>query len=398
MGCGVSPTQNLARRMSAVVAAAVVTVAGAALAPGAHADGSRLPLPAPKTFAGARYAANPTNPLAGGTWAVNNGFWENGHGLYTDYLRATGAQRAYLGREALQPSALWLTGTNSFKRTKVPDFLRTVNPTRDPSKLVTVAVFGLWPRGEGARHRPMTAAEQTHYQRWIRRVSAGIGRSRVLLALEPDLAITTNPSSVDGVRDPGVRQGLTRFAARYFHDHNPRAAVYLDAGASDWLSPAQAAALLERSGVEFARGFSLDVTHYTRTPDNIDHGSQIVAALAQRGIRGKHFVIDTADSGRGYTWGEWATRFGASTYDNSRNCPDAAATLCNALGVPPTWRVADPAYVRALDLSATQVSSASRDVDGYVWLTRPWMRNQATPYQRRKAIPAAQFTPFAALY
>jgi len=244
----------------------------------------------------------------------------------------------------------------------------------------------------------MTAAEQVHYKRWIRRVSAGIGRSRVLIALEPDLAITTNPSSVDGVRDPQVRQGLTAYAAHYFHDHNHRAAVYLDAGASDWLSPTQAAGLLERSGVRYTRGFSLDITHYTPTPDNIVHGSQVVSALAARGIAGKHFVIDTADSGRGYTWGEWANRFSASTYDDSRNCADATATLCNALGVPPTWRVADPAYVRALGLSATQAGSAARDVDGYVWLTRPWMHNQATPYQRTKAIPAAQFTPFAALY
>src|SRR4051794_32246237 len=123
MGCGVRLTQNMARRMSAVVAAAVMTVSGAMATPGAHADGSRLPLPAAKAFPGARYAANPTNPLAGGTWAVNNGFWENGHGVYTDYLHATGAARTYLGREALQPSALWLTGTNSFRRTKVPDLL-----------------------------------------------------------------------------------------------------------------------------------------------------------------------------------------------------------------------------------------------------------------------------------
>src|SRR3954465_12083403 len=85
MGCGVRLTQNMARRMAAVVAAAVVTVSGVMATPGAHADGSRLPLPAAKAFPGARYAANPTNPLAGGTWAVNNGFWENGHGLYTDY-------------------------------------------------------------------------------------------------------------------------------------------------------------------------------------------------------------------------------------------------------------------------------------------------------------------------
>jgi hypothetical protein len=123
-----------------------------------------------------------------------------------------------------------------------------------------------------------------------------------------------------------------------------------------------------------------------------------VRALAKRGIRGKHFVIDTADNGRGYTRGQWARRYGASTFDNSRNCPNAAARMCNALGVPSTWQVAQPAYVRALGLTRAHTRVARRSVDAYLWLTRPWLYNQATPYQRTKALPAAQFTPFAALF
>jgi hypothetical protein len=291
-----------------------------------------------------------------------------------------------------------MTGNNSFVPTKVPDYLRTVNPTSDPGRLVQIAVFGLWPRGEGARHTPLTAAEQAHYRTWIQRVSAGIGGARVLIALEPDLAITANRSRVDGVTDPRVRQGLARYAAKYFHDHNPRAVVYLDAGASDWLSPSQAATLLKRSGVRFTRGFSLGVTHYTKAPENIAHGAAVVRALARRGIRGKHFVIDTADSGRGYTWSQWASRFGADSFDNSRDCPDARATLCNALGVPPTWQVAQPAYVSALRLTRAQVRIAKRRVDAYLWLTRPWMYNQASPYQHGKAVAAARSTPFGSLF
>jgi hypothetical protein len=390
---------RLTQTLAAAAAALVMAAAGALAAPdGAHADGSRLPLPTPKAFNGGRYAANPSNPLVGGTWAVNNGFWENGRGLYTDYLGSTGTTRAYLARAALQPSALWMTGNNSFVPTKVPDYLRTVNPTNDPDRLVQIAVFGLWPRGEGARHTPLTAAEQSHYKTWIQRVSAGIGDARVLIALEPDLAITANRSRVDGVTDPRVRQGLATYAARYFHDHNPRAVVYLDAGASDWLTPSQAATLLQRSGVRFTRGFSLGVTHYTATPTNITHGAAVLRALAMRGIRGKHFVIDTADSGRGYTWSQWANRFGAGSFDNSRNCPNARATLCNALGVPPTWRVAQPAYVGALRLTRAQVRIARRSADAYLWLTRPWMYNQASPYQHEKAVAAAQFTPFGSLF
>lgn len=389
-------TRTLASVATATAIAASALAAGLAGTP-AHADGSSLPLPPAKTFAGSRTPANPSNPLAGGSWAVNNGFWENGHGLYTDYLRATGSTRAYLGRAALQPSALWMTGSNSFVPTKVSDYLATVNPTSDPDRLVQLALFGLWPLGEGARKTPLTAAQQSHYREWIQRVSAGIGDARVLIALEPDLAITANPA-VDGVTDADVRQGLVRFAARYLHDHNRHAAVYLDAGASDWLAPAQAAALLKRSGIQYARGFSLDITHYTTTADNITHGSAVVDALARAGVRGKRFVIDTADNGRGYTYGQWASRFGAETFDNSRNCRHRRATMCNALGVPPTWQVGSRRYVRALGLTRAQARLARRNVDAYVWLTRPWMFNQASPYQVEKAVPAARFTPFGSLY
>lgn len=386
------------RSAAAAVAISAATMSGVALATvTAEADGSRLPLPPAKALAGSPNPANTSNPLAGGAWAVNNGFWENGRGVYTSYRASSGSTRTYLGREALQPSALWMTINNSFVPTKVSDYMRTVNPTHDPNKLVQIAVFGIWPRGEGARHTPLTATEQAHYKTWIGRVSAGIGGHRVLVALEPDLAITEN-SSAGGVRDPKVRQGLTRYAARYFHNHNKNTSVYLDAGASDWLTPAHAAAMLDRSGIGYVRGFSLDITHYTKTPANIDHGSAIVQELARRGIKGKHFVIDTADSGRGYTYAQWAQKFGTSGYDNSRNCASRLATLCNALGVPPTWRVGSTAYARALHLSSSQLLRAKRNVDAYVWLTRPWMYNQASPYQQGKAIPAARYTPFAALF
>jgi len=54
--------------------------------------------------------------------------------------------------------------------------------------------------------------------------------------------------------------------------------------------------------------------------------------------------------------------------------------------------------VQALGLTAAQARTAVQDVDAYVWLTRPWMLNQATPYRHTKALPAAQYTPFASLF
>ena len=45
----------------------------------------------------------------------------------------------------------------------------------------------------------------------------------------------------------------------------PNATVYIEAGASDWESPARTAKLLRQVGVAKVRGFMLNVTHYDWT-------------------------------------------------------------------------------------------------------------------------------------
>ena len=60
--------------------------------------------------------------------------------------------------------------------------------------------------------------------------------------------------------------------------------------------------ILELSGIEHARGFALDSTHYTGPVENIDRGAEILALLAADGYGEKHFIVDTAKSGRPTMW------------------------------------------------------------------------------------------------
>lgn len=342
-------------------------------------------------MSGAPLPQNPSNPLAGGQWSVNTGYWDS---LYPAYTAASGTDRAYLAKSALQPRALWFTIGNSAHRPTAISSYIAQEQHGDPSVLVQLAIFGIWGfKGEGNRTKhKLTAKERATYRSWIDQASAQIGSSRVAIVLEPDLALAAKrPDLPKKQRTKGlaVRQGLARYAAQTFAAHNPRAAVYLDAGDADWLTTSQAVTLLQSSGIAYARGFALGATHYSAAQADIDHGAAIAAALAAKGIQ-RHFVIDTADNGRPFTYGQFYAKHPHGFFDNSAPCKKPTATVCNALGVPPTWKVTST----ELPLSAAQRSTAAQLVDGYLWFGRPWLRNQATPFVRSKAIRAGMYSPF----
>lgn len=373
-------TPRAARRASALVGCALavlLTTVATGPATGA-ATGAASPT---SRAARAAYAENPDNPLAGGTWGVYRG---SADGVYPAYQRAQGARKALLARVALRPRVRWFGGWMSAAQAgaKVRDYIRTTQ-AGDPDVLVQLAVFRLWPHGEGAKNRPMTAAEQDRYRRWVDAVAQAIGGSRVAIVLEPDLAVSL------GGWQPPVRAALTAYAAHAFAQL-PRAATYIDASDSDWLPVSQAAALLLVSGIGEARGFALGATHYSGTADDIAYGRSLVAALAAAGVPGRHFVIDTADNGRPFTWAQYWAAHPHGDFDNAEACRSTTQLRCDTLGIPPTWQVVDP----RLQLSADLQQAAAGLVDGYLWFGRPWLYRQASPFKLGRTLRVAATTPF----
>jgi hypothetical protein len=383
---------KISRAAAAVAAVSVLALVGT-LCAGGTAQAARKDPSVNVSMAGAPLPQNPSNPLAGGSWAVNTGYWDS---LFPAYAAAApgSTDQAYLAKSALQPRVLWFTiGNSSSRPTAISSYIAQAQQG-DPDTLVQIALFGIWGfKGEGNRTKhKLTHHEKAAYRSWIDQASAQIGSSRVSIILEPDLALTVNKGKGKKSRTKGApaRRHLAAYAARVFHDRNPRAAVYLDAGDADWLSTGQAVTLLRQSGIANVRGFALGATHYSATQDDIDHGAAIVQGLAAAGIGGKHFVIDTADNGRPFTYSQFYRRHPHGFFDNSAPCKKPTATVCNALGVPPTWRVTST----ALPLTATEQAEAAADVDGFLWFGRPWLKNQATPFQRHKAILSGEYSPF----
>jgi endoglucanase len=90
------------------------------------------------------------------------------------------------------------------------------------------------------------------------------------------------------------------------------------------------AARLRRAAISQADGFSLNVSNFISTADNIRYGEQLSALMGS-----KHFIIDTSRNGAGGNNGEWCNPRG------------------RALGQLPTTRTGN-----AL-------------VDGFLWIKQP---------------------------
>jgi endoglucanase len=73
----------------------------------------------------------------------------------------------------------------------------------------------------------------------------------------------------------------------------PNLVTYIDVGSSAWLRKPLAKKLLRRAGVRYVRGFATNTTHFNYTRLERRYGNALARAL------GKHYVINTAENGRG---------------------------------------------------------------------------------------------------
>jgi len=178
----------------------------------------------------------------------------------------------------------------------------------------------------------------------------------VVIAYEPDSLGTLEchkPSRRDD-RLRLLRYGIDQLSAL------PNATIYIEAGASDWQGASRMAPKLRAVGIAKVRGFMLNATHYDWTKSNIKYGLQL-----SRLVGGKHFIINTAENGRGPLH---------QRLPNGR----VLNVWCNppkrGLGPPPT------------------TATSNEMVDAYLWINRP---GYAQSCQHR---PIAWYLPRALSY
>ena len=348
----------------------------AALALGPPAGSSAQAAPAPAKAAG----SGSGNPLLGHRWGVYQGAADQ---VWEPWTRATGRHRQLLGKIATQPKAQWFGRwiPNADIGDKVTRYIDSATGG-DPDVLVQMAVFRMDPWEAQACKQLPTAQQKASYKNWIDRFSRSVGATHTALILQPD-----GPFALCAPHGSQSPSHLIAYAARTFAAL-PHTSVYIDAGAADWLraDPHKALKILLPAGIRGVRGFALDSTHYSSTADEVAFGTKVVSALAARGVPGKHFVVNTAENGRpfpGYT-------YRGKNFDNARVCASKKDSRCVTLGIPPTSDVANSKWGQSAQTNAR----AAAHVDGYLWFGRPWLYEQADPFDLQRALAVARTTPY----
>jgi endoglucanase len=231
---------------------------------------------------------------------------------------------ALLDKIASQPQAEWLGEWSG----AVKLFVRQkMNLYAEADAMGLFIVYNI-PDRDCGQHSKGGAKNGDAYLEWIDKIAAGVDEGPAVMILEPDalgLLEKCTTKSKHAERYQLLSDAIRIFKAR------PNIHVYLDSGNARWLPPEQAAEHLKAAGVEYADGFSLNVSNYVATDETLAYGRKISDLLG-----GAHFVIDTSRNGNGAAPGNaWCN-------------PDG-----RALGIPPTADTDDPRC------------------DAYLWLKRP---------------------------
>jgi endoglucanase len=231
---------------------------------------------------------------------------------------------ALMDKIASQPQAEWLGewsgAVKLFVRSKMEQYA-------EANAMGLFIVYNI-PDRDCGQHSKGGAKNGDAYLEWIEKIAQGVDDKKAVMILEPDALSLLEKCTVKSKH--GERYKLLTDAIRLFKAR-PNIHVYLDAGNARWLQPEQIAAHLNAAGLEYADGFSLNVSNYVATDETLAFGKKVSALT-----NGAHFVIDTARNGNGAAPGnEWCN-------------PDG-----RALGIPPTTDTEEPLC------------------DAFLWLKRP---------------------------
>ena len=224
-----------------------------------------------------------SNPLAGMALFVDA--FSNARRTADAWRATRPADAAQMDKLASASQARWFGGWNANVQADVD---QAVSTAAAASAIPVLVAYNI-PQRDCGSYSAGGAGSADGYRSWISAFARGIGARRALVILEPDALPGMDCLSS---ADQATRTGLLAYAVKALADLGTM--VYLDAGHSRWQSPATMAARLQSAGIDRATGFSLNVSNFHYTGDQIAFGN-VLAAL----VGNKHYVIDTSRNGLG---------------------------------------------------------------------------------------------------
>ena len=326
--------------------------------------------------------ANPASRLSG-NWGIYKGPADMS---WKAYLAASSARKDQLQWFVDQPKAAWY-GTwvpNNEVKKRIRRYIE-LSQAGDPDALVQITIFRMSPWYNASRTQVPTKAQIASYKKWIRLSAQAIGDTRTALFLQPDSTFLRT------VPDFKLSASLIRYAAKVY-GKLPNTLVYLETGGHDWPAPGQggvkeAVRLLSAQGMKYADGVVTNTTHYNKTSWDVKRIAAISKAFAKRGKKGVKGVVNTSSNGKGFIFGNYR----GPDPDHAKACTSKALKgNCVTLGIPPTTDVANPRW--GMDAKTRRL--AKKYVDAYMWVGRPWLYRQTSPFQMDRTLQMIRTTPY----
>ena len=274
---------NGKRRATRVLAPlAAVTLASAALCAAPAAYAAEDPITATNGF-----YVDPDNPAA--EWAAAN--------------PSDGRAASIAADIGAKPMADWFgAGSTDIGE----DTGAYVGAAAASDKLPVLVAYNIKDLDICASGTGLGASSDSAYDTWIAAFAGGIAARPALVILEPDAVADENCMTSSEISD---RNGLLNNAITQFNDQAPDTWVYLDAGNPGWIAASTMASYLNSAGLAHAHGFSLNVSNFYTTAQNVTYGNQINADLSADYGYTRPFVIDTSRNANGSN-GNWCNPAG----------------------------------------------------------------------------------------
>lgn len=226
------------------------------------------------------------------------------------------ADAVQMEKIASQPHSKWFGDWNTNIRADVD---RVVSSAAAVNAVPVLVAYNI-PMRDCGSYSGGGASSPDAYRSWIGNFAAGLGTRRAIVILEPDALAGMGCLSAANQQ---IRAELLSHAVTVLRAQG-RAAVYLDAGHSRWQPASIIAARLSAAGIANANGFSLNVSNFQYTVDQIRYGNAVSALVG-----GKHYVIDTSRNGLGPAAdGQWCNPEGRAIGD--RPTVNTGAPLADA--------------------------------------------------------------------
>ncbi len=215
-------------------------------------------------------------------------------------------------RIASIPQGTWLSGSDSDQQ----GLSRVISDSASQDKVPVIVLYNI-PNRDCGSYSAGGASNGDTYKQWTKMVADTIGMNRAIIIIEPDALPDMECLNASEQEE---RYALIKNSAETL-SKNPNAYVYLDAGHSRWISAREMADRLQKGGVEHAQGFSLNISNFLMTDENIRYGRTISKQFFTK----KTFVIDTSRNGAGPAENnEWCNPAGRKLGATPTTTPDIA--------------------------------------------------------------------------